>query len=85
MSNGDKLVSSVPEKLEQGDFGQYFTNRGGMTLREHYAGLAMQGLLANPEAVKASVAVFGEKAAIDGFSRAAVEHADALLEALNEN
>ncbi|MFX8817251.1 hypothetical protein ABTM85_20725, partial [Acinetobacter baumannii] len=26
----------------------------GMTIREHYAGLAMQGLLANPELVESS-------------------------------
>lgn len=48
----------------------------GMTLREHYAGLAMQGLLASQSET------YG--ASKESTARIAVEHADALLTELNK-
>lgn len=42
----------------------------GLTIREHYAGLAMQGLLASPE---------GEGLDADGIAKYAVRRADALI------
>lgn len=44
----------------------------GITIRQHYAGLAMQGILADPN-------YSGKNVAAD-----AVESADALIEALNK-
>lgn len=46
---------------------------GGLTIREHFAGLALQGILANPERVGS----FSEAA------EAAVLFADALIDELN--
>lgn len=47
------------------------TDHGGLTLREHYAGMAMQGLLANP---------LGRKGVnpADEMARVAIACADAL-------
>ncbi len=44
----------------------------GMSLRDHFAGLAMQGLLANEDA---------RLMAFDECSRVAYEHADAMIRA----
>jgi hypothetical protein len=54
---------------------------GGMTLREYYAGLAMQGLLANANGAmtEGSSRTFSP----DGISDLAIKHADALLEKLS--
>jgi hypothetical protein len=54
---------------------------GGMTLREYYAGLAMQGLLANANGAmtEGSSRTFSP----DGISDLALKHADALLEKLS--
>ncbi len=51
-------------------FAQY-----GITLRQHYAGLAMQGFSANPECTQDDVSL---------VAKAAVMQADALLAALSE-
>jgi len=54
---------------------------GGMTLREYYAGLAMQGLLANANGAmtEGSTRTFSP----NGISDLALKHADALLEKLS--
>jgi hypothetical protein len=54
---------------------------GGMTLREYYAGLAMQGLLANANGAmtEGSSRTFSP----DGISDLAIKNADALLEKLS--
>ena len=60
----------------------------GMTVRTYLAGLAMQGLLANPDridpAVFAEAARYGAKAS-DVIAGIAVTNADALLEALRSS
>jgi hypothetical protein len=54
---------------------------GGMTLREYYAGLAMQGLLAN---ANGAMTEGGSRTfSPDGISDLALKHADALLEKLS--
>jgi hypothetical protein len=47
---------------------------GGMTLREYYAGLAMQGFMANANALYEP----------DGAARDAVQYADALITELEK-
>ena len=46
-----------------------------ITVREHYAGLALQGMLANHE----------REASFKGYATDAVRFADALIKALEEN
>ena len=54
---------------------------GGMTIREYFAGLAMQALLSNPNGgmTEGSSRTFSP----DGISDLALKHADALLEKLS--
>jgi hypothetical protein len=49
----------------------------GLTIRQHYAGLAMQGLCAN--------SIPGEHHRPDFLANEAVQYADALIKALNSN
>ncbi len=51
----------------------------GMTLRQYYAGLAMQGLLADPEDVPDTEWPKGAKSCAQAVAMLAVEQADALL------
>lgn len=56
----------------------------GLTKREYFAGLAMQGLLSNPNGGMTEGS--GRTFSPDGISDLALKHADALLERLsNEN
>jgi hypothetical protein len=54
---------------------------GGMTLREYYAGLAMQGLLANANGAmtEGGSRIFSP----DAISDLSLKHADALLDKLS--
>lgn len=52
----------------------------GMTLRQHYAGLAMQGLMSNPEIM----AEGNELGTTDIISKMAVQYSDALIAQLNQ-
>ena len=61
------------------DFGLAFSPKHGLTKREYFAALAMQGLLANP--VEIVQMGYGP----DSFAKCAVESADALIEALNKD
>lgn len=54
----------------------YHEGQGGMSLRQYYAGLAMQGLLAYPDAV-------GDGTSED-LAKSAVNAADALLKELEK-
>lgn len=58
----------------------YYGTRG-LTKREHYAGLALQGLLADSE--RRSDDKLDGETCVQATARLAVEHADALIEALN--
>ncbi len=69
MKNGNKPISPNP-------IGTLDSQRG-LTKREYFAGLAMQGILSNEIYNKSP-----EKAELIGFY--AVAHADALLKALEE-
>lgn len=53
----------------------------GLTIREYYAGLIMQGLLSNPEAVN-TLAKVGADGSV--WADMAVNHADALIDRLNQ-
>lgn len=54
----------------------------GITMREYFAGLAMQGMLANPE--RHTHNADGETWAADALGEASVRYADALLLALEQ-
>lgn len=67
--------------------GRYIELTPGMSLREHYAGLAMHGILANPNA-STIVHRFGDDtSSIEPFdvALAAVKFADALIAELAKN
>ena len=65
MKNADMPAAPIPR-------GVYNDDTAGLTKREHFAGLAMQGLLAH----------YGDS---DIHCLAAVEYADALLKALEKD
>lgn len=68
MTNSDLPAMPVPGLQDDSDF-------NGLTKREYFAGLAMQGLLTNPAQLETDVA---------NQSALAVEHADALLTELEK-
>jgi hypothetical protein len=75
--NGD--APAIPVMDETPEHGQHY----GLSKREHFAGLAMQGLLGNQRVVE-----FGDMDSVGNVCRAAVKQADALLAELdkvNEN
>lgn len=51
----------------------------GLTLRQHYAGLAMQGMLSRPDCQPYSASVQAEAQHLQTVAAKAVQHADALL------
>jgi hypothetical protein len=80
MNNADAPASpiSVSSSIEGNLCSSDFEYGEGLTKREHFAGLAMQGLLASPEGK-----VKGTKNEIE-LSRVAVIFADALLKELEK-
>ena len=74
MKNGDKPINPV---LTQSPSLQNDTSLG-LTKREHYAGLAMQGLLALPD--KGTFGSFDE--AIERICEVSIKFADELLKQL---
>ena len=77
MKNGDK--SAFPTEIEvHTAFGSTKRAEIGLTKREHYAGLAMQGLLALPD--KGTYGSFDE--AIERICEVSVKFADELLKQL---
>ena len=87
MENADKPINpSTSIKINDTEFLEYnLPNKerqySGLTKREHYAGLAMQGLISS----------FTEKAAIGGWGtemketiKCAIDYADELLKQLEE-
>lgn len=69
----DKAMFPFAEADKENPLGGYQLTPG-INLREHFAGLALQGLLANPE----------REASFGGFARDAVQFADALINELEE-
>lgn len=57
----------------------------GLTKRELFAYGAMQGMLANPELYKTACKNIDPNRMADFYSLCAVEHADALIAALNQS
>lgn len=62
----------------------YPTSEGGMSLRDWYAGMALQGMMSNPEICKDAKADFGElndSAAVllGEYSKISFMHADAMI------
>ena len=86
MKNSDKPINpSTSIKISDTEFFEYnLPNKerqySGLTKREHYAGLAMQGLLALPD--KGTYGSFDE--AIEWMCEVSVKFADELLKQLEE-
>ena len=86
MKNADKPINpSTSTKINDTEFFEYNIPHGerqysGLTKREHYAGLAMQGLLALPD--KGTFGSFDE--AIERICEFSVKFADELLKQLEE-
>ena len=86
MKNADKPINpGTSIKINDTEFLEYnLPNKerqySGLTKREHYAGLAMQGLLALPD--KGTYASFDE--AIERICEVSVKFADELLKQLEE-
>lgn len=61
------------------------TNHRGLTIREHFAAMAMEGMLANPERTREAEQVANEfdVKPPEAIARLATRCADALIEALN--
>jgi len=78
MNNGDMPASpqhqGTFQVAEDGNT-KHYANGHGLTKREHFAGLAMQGILANHQ----------YKGSVDHFAECSVEYADALLKALENS
>jgi len=69
MNNGEKTAFPFPNALE-----------GGLTKREYFAAMAMQGMLSNPDATKETIK--HKSSPIEVFPVQAVEFADELLKQL---
>ena len=86
MKNADKPINpSTSIKISDTEFFEYnLPNKerqySGLTKREHYAGLAMQGLLALPD--KGTFGSFDE--AIERICEVSVKFADELFKQLEE-
>lgn len=59
--------------------GEFLYGRSGMTIREHFAGLAMQGLLANPARCPGAEVEGGADAYSRLVAQVSTEFADALI------
>lgn len=83
MKNADKPINPIVQEENIGQGGKILMcTEYGLTKREHYAGLAMQGLLALPD--KGTFGSFDE--AIEWMCEVSIQCADELLKQLeNEN
>ena len=78
--NGEQSYTALKEGQKTG----YEKHFGGLTKREYFAGLAMQGILANPfyaEHLKSNIYIPAE----DSVAEFAVKMADELLKQLDTN
>ena len=79
MKNADKPINPIVQEENIGQGGKILMcTEYGLTKREHYAGLAMQGLLALPD--KGTYGSFDE--AIERICEVSVKFADELLKQL---
>jgi hypothetical protein len=83
-----KTSSDVGGEKSRADLPAYPTMRNpehgwptGLTIREHFAAMAMQGMLANPAIpqIARSQGAETHEAIMDWYSQGAVQHADALI------
>ena len=81
MKNGDKPINPIVQEENIGQGGKILMcTEYGLTKREHYAGLAMQGLLAN---CNGGMTSGGSRTfSPNEISKLAVLHADELLKQL---
>lgn len=71
MSRGDECAYSVPAT-------DHTPPVYGLTIREHFAAMAMQGILANPQSAE-NANDLGRKTFVAYVAEDAVAHADSLL------
>lgn len=69
---------------DEGDDRQHIESRGGLTKREYFAAMAMQGMLANRSLVDAGIKEVGAKEIPRLTAITAMKCADALLLALEQ-
>lgn len=83
MTNANDLAYPVPDTVAKLIHeGYYFNDQYlGLTKREYFAAMAMQGLLAN----YAANGMYGNYVEYPMVEKAAVSQADALIKALNES
>lgn len=95
MKNVDKPINpSTSRKINDTEFFEYELpdkerQYSGLTKREHYVGLAMQGLLANPQywkrVYKTLSSLKADKASIECvFAQFSIKLADEILQQLEE-
>ena len=83
----EKITGNEPinyfEYTQSNEFGNYQAINKGLTIRQHFAAMAMQGLLSNPEWMEVYK---GEKYKMmdDIVAEVSVKQADALINALNQ-
>ena len=81
MKNADKPINPIVQEENIGQGGKILMcTEYGLTKREHYAGLAMQGLLANCNGGMTSGGSYTFSP--NGISELAILHADELLKQL---
>ena len=75
--------SLMPEDIDR--LAEHFAKHKGLTIRAHFAAMAMQGLVANPETVTGLQAdrLTGQQM-LDRIALSSVSFADALIKALNK-
>lgn len=71
--NSFACTENIPSAVGQGYVGQRTVIKGGLTIRQHFAAMAMQGLLAA-----------SEKGDVQDEAVVAVAYADALIVELNK-
>ena len=83
MKNGDKPINPIVQEENIGQGGKILMcTEYGLTKREYFAGLAMQGLLAN---CNGGMTSGGSRTfSPNGISELAILHADELLKQLEE-
>ena len=81
MNNADTPAMPLALDIRVDESGNQFCNDAyeGLTKREHFAGLAMQGILAN-----STTTSWTEEQWFNVISKQALNHADALLKQLGE-
>ncbi len=83
MKNAEESAMPKLFKQKDGENGErFFYNNGGLTKREYFAGLAMQGILSNQTAISALTDITSDTSREDSgkkLSKVALLFADALL------